>query len=129
MKKSKKIENIAFTWIELQGCVDDTPEYKSRIWASETLNVLVYSDLRKVWEIVLKILELTDSELMLELVGAGPLEDMMCENDELTLNLIRKEIGENTRLRLSMKYARLDKSDTKLSSDFYKLAGVEPPFE
>jgi hypothetical protein len=129
MKKSKKVEDIAFAWIELHSYEDETPEYKSRLWASEALNVLVYSDLRKVWEIVLKILELTDSELMLELVGTGPLEDMMCENDELTLNLIRKEIGDNARLRLSMKYARLDKSDTKLYIEFFKLAGVKPPFE
>ena len=82
-----------------------------------------------VWNIVTYILNSTDSATVLENLGAGPLEDMMCKHDRFTLTKIENEISSNSRLKECMSYVWLDLEDTDLYKEFYKLAGIPPVFD
>ena len=124
-----EIQKIATTWINLSEFDNNSKEYENSFWAWEAINTAVDKDPENAWNIILCVLEKTDSAKVIENLGAGHLEDMMCSNDSFTLSKIKNEILTNAKLKKCMSFVWLDSEDTNLYKDFYKLAGIPPVFE
>lgn len=122
------INDISNTLIELWGYKVDSPEHEVRFWAWEATNQFVYDDPKQAWEVIVQVLELTKSDYIIECLGAGFLEHLMCEADELTMKLIASELPSNNKLAQCMSSVLLRCSDTPLYTKFYGLIGMEPPF-
>lgn len=122
------INKISKGLIEFWGYEVNTPEYESLFWAWEDMNEYVsrYPDI--AWKVIIRVLELTESEHIIDCLGAGFLEHLMCEHDQVTLNLITSELPDNSKLALCMSTVRLRVSDTKLYKRFYGLINIEPPY-
>ena len=126
---SNDMHDIAEAWIELCGFKQGSPEHENRFWAWEKLNDSTDKNPEVAWSIITYILNSTDSSTVLDNLGAGPLEDMMCKHDRFTLTKIENEISSNSRLKECMSFVWLDSEDTDLYQEFYKLAGIPPVFD
>ncbi|MCU7904827.1 MAG: hypothetical protein KZQ76_03050 [Candidatus Thiodiazotropha sp. (ex Epidulcina cf. delphinae)] len=89
---------------------------------------LVIDHPERVWELILEILRIDDSEEIIKAVGAGPLEDLMVHHGDHFIDKIEHEAANSKSLIIAMQNVWLDSDDTAFCSRFYDIAGIQQPF-
>ncbi|MGH7873952.1 MAG: DUF6869 domain-containing protein [Candidatus Binatia bacterium] len=79
MTESEKIR-IVETWIAFQLAEKDSADYDANFWAWETMWNLSEENPDLCWELILNILATNDSTSVLEILSAGPLEDLLAKH-------------------------------------------------
>jgi len=122
-------KKLASTWIMAQKIGVDNPGYEKCSWAADELINMADSDPKELWYLILEILHLDSSEKIIKSVGAGPLEDLIVEDDKNYIEKIEIEASKSDSFRSAMRYVWLDQNDTTLYKKFYDIAGIKAPFE
>ncbi len=122
-------ENLVSTWITAEKSGSNSPEYETNWWAIETLIKLPNDNPELAWEIILRIfhkLEEVKDARLLEILAAGPIEDLLCSHGQNIIDRIEIEANKNITFKECIKGVRLTSSDTPVQQRFYKIAGVRP---
>lgn len=103
--------------------------YEENWWAIETLINLPIEHPELAWSIILRIFEklaqVNDKE-GLEVLAAGPLEDLMCKYGEQIIDRIEIEAKKNSVFKECIKGVWLTKEDTSVQKRFYEIAEISP---
>ncbi|MEW8139520.1 MAG: DUF6869 domain-containing protein [Candidatus Thiodiazotropha endolucinida] len=127
--KSSDDHIIAKSWVAMHLAGSGTKVYEENFWSYEKLDDLVHKDPLRALEIIKAIIMVNSSELILSNLGAGPIENLMCYNDAAVIDDIQIEAEANLLFKKAMSSTWLDSSDTKYLERFYKIAGIQPPFD
>ncbi len=122
-------EKLADAWVCAQAAGTTSELYEENWWATHKLLNLEYDDPELLWQIILKILKHKDAQKVLGILGAMPLEGLMCKYGEKIIERIEIEANQNELLRECMKSVWLDSNDTPVYKRFYDIAEIEPPFD
>lgn len=120
---------LASSWIFAQKRGVDNTGYEEQSWAVDEVINFAADEPGYLWEIILEILEIDDSEEIIKAVGAGPLEDLMVYHGERFIDEIEKQAAKSSAFKTAMQNVWLDGDDSKLCKIFYEIAGIRPPFE
>ena len=66
------------------------------------LDELVLSDPERAWRVILRIIAHDSSPLMLSIVGAGPLENLLCEHGSELIDIVSTEATRNSHVRQAL---------------------------
>lgn len=118
---------LASSWIFAQKRGVDNTGYAEHSWAVDEVINFAADEPDNLWEIILEILEIDDSEEIIKAVGAGPLEDLMVYHGERFIDVIEKQAAKSIAFKTAMQNVWLDSDDSKMHTKFYEIAGIDPP--
>ena len=122
-------KRLASSWIFAQKRGLDNAGYEDHSWAVDEVINFAANKPNDLWEIILEILALDDSEEIVKAVGAGPLEDLMVYHGEQFIDEIEKQAAKSNAFKTAMQNVWLDGDDSSLYKRFYEIADIRPPFE
>jgi hypothetical protein len=61
-------------------------------WAADEVMDLSILNLEQCWQFILSVISKTDDQWVLTNIGAGPIEDMLATDSELTFSLIKNSL-------------------------------------
>ncbi len=120
---------LANAWILAHKIGYENQGYDEYCWAVNELIEKVHDDPEIVWDLILEIIMLDNSEDILNNVGAGPLEDLMVYHGEKFIDRIEQEAANSLLFQSAMQSVWLDSEDTTLCNRFYEIAGIQKPFK
>lgn len=120
------IDRLAKAWIFAQKLGVDSSGYEKHSWAVDEVISLAEKP-EDLWKIILRILELDDSDEVVKAVGAGPLEDLMVHHGELFIGQVEEQASKSDVFKTAMKGVWLDSDDTPVWARFFEIAGVPKP--
>lgn len=124
------MEELVDTWIVATERSRLEPGRAADNWAiQEVLDMHLRDDHEEIWKIILSITSATDSEWVLDCLGAGPLEDLLIKHAPEYIERISIEAGASPKFKRALASVWLDENDTPLYKSIYSIAGVEPPFD
>jgi len=118
---------LASSWIFAQKRGVDNTGYEEHSWAVDEIINFAADEPDNLWEIILEILEIDNSEEIIKAVGAGPLEDLMVYHGERFIDVIEKQAAKSIAFKTAMQNVWLDSDDSKMHTKFYEIAGIDPP--
>lgn len=124
---TQRKNQIVEAWIAMSLAAINSKEYEANFWSFEEIWRLGKDRPLEAWEVVLGLVDAATSEQLLSVVGAGPLEDLMCGHGETLIPLVEREAANNPKLRAAMGAVYLDGEDTPVWQKFYEIAGIQPP--
>ena len=71
-------------------------------WANDILDNIVHQDPERAWSIVLDIIKRSNSDLLIGIIAAGPLEDLLCEKGEIFIDRLEIEAANDINVRKSI---------------------------
>lgn len=102
-RKAMKLQQLAQAWIHRYEVVqtkgDQSPEAQATFASFERFNSAVKDDPDLAWGEILKVVELTDNEFILENLAAGPLENLLVQHGDAFVARIEKQAINNKRFR------------------------------
>lgn len=122
------IDRLAKAWIFAQKLGVDSPGYEKHSWAVDEVINMAAEEPQDLWQIILKILELDNSDEVARAVGAGPLEDLMVHHGEEFIGKVEEQVSRSDAFKTAMKSVWLDSDDTPICARFFELAGIPRPF-
>lgn len=115
-------EDLVNDWIQAQKVRVESVEYKKYQWAADKLIDAAISNPCFLWEAILKVIATESSDLVLQSIGAGPLEDLMVNHSDEYIDVIIREAKQNEPLREAMSYVWLDDEDSNHVDSFFSAA-------
>jgi|SRR5690349_2960826 len=84
------------------AAADQDPWPEDQQWAWEKLHRLVRALPERAWPILLRTLELAPSETAVDVIAAGPLEDLLCFHGEAFIERIEKQAKADPHFRFAL---------------------------
>jgi len=125
---TKRRNEIIEAWIAMSLAPQGSEAYETNFWSTEVIWDFCREAPTEAWDVILGLIEAATSEKLLALIGAGPLEDLMCYQGEALISLVEQEAVKNKKFLTTMKSVWLDSKDTSAWRKFYEIADIEPPF-
>jgi hypothetical protein len=125
---AKRKDEFVQSWMIIQNSLPGTEPYESNFWAHEELAGLCEFSPEDAWEVILALVDATKADTLLQAIGAGPLADLMTLHGEEYIALVEQAAAADFRFCMAMTGAWLDGEDTPVWKEYYKIAGIEPPF-
>ncbi|NOU21200.1 MAG: hypothetical protein HOO93_05315 [Methyloglobulus sp.] len=122
-------EKLVNAWITAEKGGSNSSDYKANWWAIETLIKLPDENPELTWEVILRIfhkLEEVKDTRLLEILAAGPIEDLLCSYGQNIIDRVEIEAKNNITFKECIKGVWLTSADTPVQQRFYKIAGVKP---
>lgn len=85
-----KDEDIASAFITFAEAEKDSEAYEANAWAYDQLSRMSFDQPQKAWHIILDVLSKKPTSDVIELLAAGPLEDLLVENGGLVIDDIER---------------------------------------
>ena len=120
-------ENLIATWISIWKSGPESECFDKEYWAYEVMDNLVTYEPLRAWKLVLDILATDSSEPIVNAIGAGLVEDMLCKHGEILIDLIEFEAQNNSQLRKALRVVDIWKEDTSVYERFYSIEGIDFP--
>ncbi len=95
------IENIAKAWVEMWSFEIDDPKRDDFEWVDDIEYQFVYMEPEKALDLVSAILKLKPNNETIEVLAAGPLEEVLAQHGPLIIDRVEKEAS------LSLSFAKL----------------------
>jgi hypothetical protein len=73
-------QEIAEAWIRVMKADDGSPEEADNMWAFDIVSDLIDDDPEQGWPMILEILRGDDGVAIMEVLSAGPLEDLLAKH-------------------------------------------------
>lgn len=86
---------IAQAWIAYWHAPENSAEREALSWAGDREYDLVREDPDQAWQLILKILQQDSSNEILEVLSAGPLEDLLAKHGERVIEKVESEARSN----------------------------------
>ncbi|HKV11997.1 MAG TPA: hypothetical protein VJ725_27885 [Thermoanaerobaculia bacterium] len=84
------------------AAADLDPGSEEHQWALDKLHRLVRFLPERAWPIIVRMVELAPSEAAVDVIAAGPLEDLLCFHGEAFIERIEKEAKEDPHFRFAL---------------------------
>jgi len=94
-----EIERLVNTWISYSSSTRLNPAVEPEYWAWEELDRLCRKSPEVAWTVILRILNSTDHEFVLENLAAGPLETLLGRHGRNFIELIEDRAEADLRFR------------------------------
>jgi hypothetical protein len=94
MNNSEK-DLLVHAWIAHGLAEENSPEYESNFWAFEKFCDVVEEDPDLCWDLILEVLSANQSTPILEILSAGPLEDLLSEYGPRVIDRVESEAKRN----------------------------------
>ena len=120
---------LAKSWIFAHKLGVDKIGYEQHSWAVDEVIEMAIDKPNDLWDLILEILKIDDSNEIVAAVGAGPLEDLMVNHGPDFIEKIEEQAESSSAFKNAMKSTWLDSEDTTLYKKFYHIADIKPPFE
>ncbi len=126
--KDSEDEKIAKSWIKLKLTKYSDPSFDNLFWSYEKIDELISKKPIDALKVILKISDLIDTDELLDLLGAGPIEDLMFRNGEAVIKQIETETKYRPKFKTALKTVQIDPSETPkwVWKRFYEIAETEP---
>jgi hypothetical protein len=92
-------ERLVDGWIRYSGSTRLNPAIEPDYWAWEALDKLCSRSPEVAWTVILRILNSTDHEFVLENLAAGPLETLLARHGRKFIGLIEERAEADLRFR------------------------------
>ena len=106
-----ELEALAESWIKLQHIGINSLGAKELDWTILALTELLHEDPEGLWELIIKILEIDDSELVCKSVGAGYLEDLLLNYPNQFLDRVNAKIASSHAFKVALASVWVDKDE------------------
>ena len=104
-------DNLIKGWIEAQAVDVESDQYDDVSWAIDDLYDLVYDDPEELLKTVQLILGQNSSEKVIGALGAGVIEELIVNSDELVIEKLLDIVSSNDNLKRCFKYVYVDQKD------------------
>lgn len=124
-----ELENVVSSWINASKGIGVTPDSHNDRWSVDFLLEEVHVNPENAWIIIVSIADSLPNECeLLSLLGAGPLEDLLVFQGSFYVDELISLSKTNENIRFAMRSVLLDDSEIDRYEEFYKVAGIEPPY-
>lgn len=93
--EKRQTEEVIKTWIKLTKSKHDSEEYHYHFWAFDYISLAVHREPEEAWKIILGILKADSSDIILQNLSAGPLEDLLVFHGKDFIERIKQEVTSN----------------------------------
>ena len=97
--KQVELDELAAAWIKLHEVDEKSIDYKVWFWAYSCLDELIDRDPLSSFEVIKKILEINETDIILSNLAAGPLEDLLCRHGNEVINHVVKSAKDSQRFK------------------------------
>ena len=120
-----ELDRLAKTWIFAQKIGVGNLGYERHRWAVDHAIDLAFHEPNKLWQLILRILEIDKSDAILSAVGGGPLEDLVVQHGEALIDRIEQQAAKSPALKSAMHSTWLEEGDTPVCNRFLAIAGIK----
>lgn len=92
-------EAIVDAWIRLQNSVEGSAEYEANLWAGLKIWRLKNGNPNDCWAIILAIIDKDRSDEVLDVLAAGPMEDLLVEHGAQFIEVVEKQAHKDQTFR------------------------------
>ena len=126
---SSEDKHLVETWIKLHQVTPDSDEYDLLFWSFEKFDDVLHSDPDRAWNLVLQLVDASPSDRVLELVAAGPMEDLMDRHGKAVIDRVEGMAKKSPRFKQMLAGVWLDEDPAGVAARFYSCAEVTPFYE
>jgi hypothetical protein len=117
-------------WIEATEGSENDPGKNSDNWAvQKVIEMWLNDEHEQLWATIISITNNTESDWVLECLGAGPLEDLLRTYASNYIDRVAEEVKKSKKFKKALSSVWLDEEDTTLYKKIYEIAEVGPPFD
>jgi hypothetical protein len=88
-------QDLVSAYIEFANAAEDSREYDTCFWASDELSTMCANQPREAWQTILAVLSRKPSSRVIELLAAGPLENLLVKHGPLLIDTIEQSAQRN----------------------------------
>lgn len=92
--------NLVSTYIRFADADEDSREYDECFWASDELSIMCAGQPLVAWQTILEVLSKKPSSRVIELLAAGPLENLLVKHGLLLIDAIEESAKRNSDVAL-----------------------------
>ena len=96
---SDELTRLVKAWIKFQYAEEASPWKTQLLWAEHTLWQLTEDDPERAWQLILTILQEDSSDIILQNLSAGPLEDLLSAHGDRFIDRVEQEAEHNKRFQ------------------------------
>lgn len=94
-QQNHDIDLLAEQWIEFWLLPENSPEQDALSWVTDREYDLVRENPDEAWFLILEILRRNNNSQILEVLSAGPLEDLLAKHGERMITAVENEARAN----------------------------------
>lgn len=94
-QQNPDLGHLAEQWIEFWLLAENSPEQDALSWVTDREYDLVRENPDEAWFLILEILRRNNSTQILEILSAGPLEDLLAKHGEQIIGAVENEAKAN----------------------------------
>ena len=121
-----EITEIAKAWVAVELIRKNESLTDEDFWAQTKLLDLTFDDPINAIKIIIQISKLSSDPTLLSHLGAGPIEELMCQHGQKVIKIIEDEARNNQNFKKALAVVQIEKQDTTAYEKFYEIAEVEP---
>ena len=95
-QQNTDIGHLAEQWIEFWLLPENSPEQDALSWVTDREYDLVSENPDEAWFLILEILRRNSSNQILEVLSAGPLENLLAKHGERIIDAVESEAKANS---------------------------------
>lgn len=89
------IEELAEAWIALEGAEEGSKEHDELFWAFDRVCDLTHGSPEQAWQFILVVLARASDNRIMEVLAAGPLEDLIVYHGDAVIARVEEEAKRN----------------------------------
>jgi hypothetical protein len=90
-REDESTEDLAKAWIAFRHAPNHSDEYNMLFWTLERMSYLIDYLPNKAWRVILLIWSLDQSPPVMQVLSAGPVEDLLAKHGDQMIGLVEAE--------------------------------------